>query len=117
MFSTSAPAETASSRRWLAPGPIAAAQFMVIMDTSIVGVATPEMQADLGFTPEGDHDLLIACLTDGVARDSLPGLDRIRRASDAMSRNTPQGYAVVDRHTGGVEMMASVATAAYAWPC
>ncbi|GEP40352.1 MFS transporter [Nocardioides psychrotolerans] len=26
---------------------------MVIMDTSIIGVALPEMQADLGFTPEG----------------------------------------------------------------
>ena len=51
MSSTSAPAETASSRRWLALGPIAATQFMVIMETSIVGVAPPEMQADLGFPP------------------------------------------------------------------
>jgi EmrB/QacA subfamily drug resistance transporter len=32
---------------------IAAAQFMVIMDTSIIGVALPKMQADLGFSPEG----------------------------------------------------------------
>ncbi len=32
---------------------IAAAQFMVIMDTSIIGVALPRMQLDLGFTPEG----------------------------------------------------------------
>lgn len=31
---------------------IAAAQFMVIMDTSIIGVALPEMQAPLGFSPE-----------------------------------------------------------------
>ena len=53
MSSTSSPAETASSRRWLALGLIAAAQFMVIMDTSIIGVALPKMQADLGFTPEG----------------------------------------------------------------
>ncbi|SFJ42799.1 MFS transporter [Nocardioides psychrotolerans] len=53
MSSTSSPAETSSSRRWLALGLIAAAQFMVIMDTSIIGVALPEMQADLGFTPEG----------------------------------------------------------------
>ncbi|MEQ7125761.1 MFS transporter [Actinopolymorpha sp. B11F2] len=53
MSSTSSPARTASSRRWLALGLIAAAQFMVIMDTSIIGVALPEMQADLGFTPEG----------------------------------------------------------------
>ena len=40
------------SRRWLALGLISAAQFMVIMDTSIIGVALPEMQADLGFTPQ-----------------------------------------------------------------
>lgn len=46
-------AETQRSRRWLALGLIAAAQFMVIMDTSIIGVALPEMQHDLGFTPQG----------------------------------------------------------------
>ena len=40
-------------RRWLALGLIAAAQFMVIMDTSIIGVALPEIQRDLGFSPEG----------------------------------------------------------------
>ena len=45
-------AEQASpaTRRWWALGLIAAAQFMVIMDTSIIGVALPQMQADLGFT-------------------------------------------------------------------
>src|SRR5215217_6225859 len=41
-----------SSRRWWALGLIAAAQFMVIMDTSIIGVALPKMQTDLGFAPE-----------------------------------------------------------------
>jgi EmrB/QacA subfamily drug resistance transporter len=46
-------AEPRSSRRWLALGVIAAAQFMVIMDTSIIGVALPKMQHDLGFTPQG----------------------------------------------------------------
>ncbi|GAA1585347.1 MFS transporter [Kribbella hippodromi] len=39
------------SRRWWALAVIAAAQFMVIMDTSIIGVALPKMQADLGFSP------------------------------------------------------------------
>ncbi|GAA1599979.1 MFS transporter [Kribbella sancticallisti] len=48
MSTSSAPA---SSRRWWALGLIAAAQFMVIMDTSIIGVALPRMQAELGFTP------------------------------------------------------------------
>ncbi|MBC7273406.1 MAG: MFS transporter [Streptomyces sp.] len=37
-------------RRWWALVVLAAAQFMVIMDTSIIGVALPEMQRDLGFS-------------------------------------------------------------------
>ncbi|WP_259363481.1 MFS transporter [Microbacterium esteraromaticum] len=37
--------------RWWGLAIIALAQFMVIMDASIIGVALPEMQADLGFTP------------------------------------------------------------------
>ncbi|GAA3788749.1 MFS transporter [Amycolatopsis tucumanensis] len=41
------------SRRWWALGFLALAQFMVIMDTSIIGVALPKMQSDLGFTPDG----------------------------------------------------------------
>ena len=45
---TNAPAK----RRWLGLALIAAAQFVVIMDTSIIGVALPDMQAELGFTPE-----------------------------------------------------------------
>src|SRR5215218_10005382 len=53
MSPTSSTAEARSSRRWLALGLIAAAQFMVIMDTSIIGVALPEIRQDLGFTPQG----------------------------------------------------------------
>ncbi|MFF8607878.1 MFS transporter [Streptomyces sp. NPDC015346] len=41
---------TVNPRRWWALAVLAAAQFMVIMDTSIIGVALPEMQKDLGFT-------------------------------------------------------------------
>ncbi|WP_280239909.1 MFS transporter [Nocardia abscessus] len=41
-----------ATRKWLALTVIAAAQFMVIMDTSIIGVALPKMQADLGFSQE-----------------------------------------------------------------
>ncbi|MFB9682012.1 MFS transporter [Streptosporangium vulgare] len=37
-------------RRWQALIVLAAAQFMVIMDTSIIGVALPDMQRDLGFS-------------------------------------------------------------------
>jgi EmrB/QacA subfamily drug resistance transporter len=44
--------QSADPRRWSALAVIALAQFMVIMDTSIIGVALPEIQTDLGFTPE-----------------------------------------------------------------
>ncbi len=39
-------------KRWYALAFIALAQFMVIMDTSIIGVALPEIQTDLGFSQE-----------------------------------------------------------------
>ncbi|SDY90199.1 drug resistance transporter, EmrB/QacA subfamily [Saccharopolyspora shandongensis] len=45
-------APTRSPRRWWALALIVLAQFMVIMDTSIIGVALPRMQADLGFSQE-----------------------------------------------------------------
>jgi EmrB/QacA subfamily drug resistance transporter len=44
--------QSANPRRWSALAVIALAQFMVIMDTSIIGVALPEIQADLGFSPK-----------------------------------------------------------------
>src|SRR4051812_10431489 len=40
-----------STRRWWALGLIAAAQFVVIMDTSIIGVALPHIRESLGFSP------------------------------------------------------------------
>jgi EmrB/QacA subfamily drug resistance transporter len=43
--------QTAHPRRWMALAVIALAQFIVIMDTSIIGVALPEIQTDLGFSP------------------------------------------------------------------
>jgi EmrB/QacA subfamily drug resistance transporter len=42
----------AHPRRWTALAVIALAQFMVIMDTSIIGVALPDIRSDLGFSPE-----------------------------------------------------------------
>jgi EmrB/QacA subfamily drug resistance transporter len=40
-------------RRWWALALLCAAQFIVILDTSIIGVALPAIQTDLGFTPGG----------------------------------------------------------------
>ncbi|MEJ2853105.1 MULTISPECIES: MFS transporter [unclassified Saccharothrix] len=42
---------TPDPRRWWALVVLAAAQFMVIMDTSIIAGALPDMRAQLGFTP------------------------------------------------------------------
>lgn len=44
--------ERRGTRRWWALALIATAQFVVIMDTSIIGVALPRMQAELGFTQQ-----------------------------------------------------------------
>ncbi|AXB41596.1 MFS transporter [Amycolatopsis albispora] len=44
--------EATTTKRWWALGLLAAAQFMVIMDTSIIGVALPRLQQDLGFSQE-----------------------------------------------------------------
>jgi len=41
-----------NSRRWTALAVIALAQFMVIMDTSIIGVALPDIRSDLAFNSE-----------------------------------------------------------------
>ncbi|GAA1926409.1 DHA2 family efflux MFS transporter permease subunit [Streptomyces sodiiphilus] len=49
---------TVNPRRWWGLMVLATAQFMVIMDVSIVGVALPEMQRDLGFT-QGDLQWVI----------------------------------------------------------
>ncbi|MFI1014940.1 MFS transporter [Streptomyces sp. NPDC020965] len=49
----STPTTPPNPRRWTALFLIALAQFTVIMDTSIIGVALPKMQVDLGFSPEG----------------------------------------------------------------
>ncbi|MFD2762567.1 MFS transporter [Micromonospora eburnea] len=43
---------SSGSKRWWALGLIALAQFMVIMDTSIIGVALPRIRTDLGFSPQ-----------------------------------------------------------------
>ena len=44
--------QSANPRRWTALAVIALAQFIVIMDTSITGVALPQIQSDLDFSPE-----------------------------------------------------------------
>ncbi|MCO5161002.1 MAG: MFS transporter [Mesorhizobium sp.] len=45
--------QTPDPKRWKALALLCAAQFIVILDTSIIGVALPAIQADLGFTDDG----------------------------------------------------------------
>src|SRR3954452_11616483 len=42
-----------SRSRWLALAVLAIAQFMVVLDVTIVNVALPAIQADLGFSADG----------------------------------------------------------------
>ena len=42
-----------SRSRWLALAVLAIAQFMVVLDVTIVNVALPAIQTDLGFTADG----------------------------------------------------------------
>ncbi len=55
MSSAAAPAteQTLDPRRWLALIVLAAAQFMVVLDASIVNVALPSIKTDLGFSESG----------------------------------------------------------------
>src|SRR5918994_3065784 len=45
--------ETADPRRWWALALLSVAQFLVILDTSIIGIALPEIQDALSFTDSG----------------------------------------------------------------
>jgi EmrB/QacA subfamily drug resistance transporter len=45
--------DAVNPRRWWALFVLAFAQFITIMDTSIIGVALPDIQNALGFSPEG----------------------------------------------------------------
>src|SRR5947208_9607011 len=45
-------AESDDRRRWLALGVIVTAQFMVVLDISIVNVALPSIRTDLHFSQE-----------------------------------------------------------------
>ncbi|MGW2815787.1 DHA2 family efflux MFS transporter permease subunit [Streptomyces sp. NPDC001415] len=53
MFATSAPDPRTPRSQWLALGVIATSLLMVVLDGSIVTVAMPAIQNDLGFTPTG----------------------------------------------------------------
>src|SRR4051794_11967846 len=49
----SSPAQQLDPRRWRTLAVLALAQFMVVLDVTIVNVALPDIQTDLGFTVDG----------------------------------------------------------------
>ena len=51
-------APTASSTRWLTLTTVALAQLMVVLDTTVVNIALPSAQADLGFS-DGDRQWIV----------------------------------------------------------
>ncbi len=53
MQTTNSVSKLAYERRWTALALLCMAQFMVIMDTSIIGVALPAIKTDLGYTQSG----------------------------------------------------------------
>ena len=55
---TAAPATAASSRRWWTLTAVAIAQLMVVLDATVVNIALPAAQADLGFS-NGDRQWVI----------------------------------------------------------
>ncbi|WP_235833361.1 MFS transporter [Glaciibacter flavus] len=55
---TSAESEHASSRRWWTLSVVALAQLMVVLDSTVVNIALPAAQADLGFS-NGDRQWII----------------------------------------------------------
>ncbi len=52
------PAPAASSRRWLTLVTVGLAQLMVVLDATVVNIALPSAQADLGFS-DGDRQWVI----------------------------------------------------------
>jgi MFS family permease len=111
-------------RRRLALVLIAAAQFMVIMDTSIIGVALPHMQAELGFSQENLSWVFNAyvvafgglLLLGGRLADLL-GARRVFAAGWATRRNCPRHSpsTVPAGGTGGV-FLGGVITEYISWP-
>jgi EmrB/QacA subfamily drug resistance transporter len=106
-----------SPLRWRALVALAAAQFLVIMDTSIIGVALPDMQASLGFDPDdlswvfnayviafGGLLLLGGKLSDilGARRVFTAGFWTLTIASIAAGQAQSPGVEIVARAAQGV---------------
>src|SRR3954453_12056401 len=93
----------ANPRRWAALAVIALAQFMVTMDTSIIGVALPEIQTDLGFSP-GDLSWVFNAYVvafGGLLLLRRPALGPLRRQTHLHRRLGDPGGRLARRRPGG----------------
>src|ERR1700753_3221879 len=78
-----APERAVSSRRWLTLTTVALAQLMVVLDSTVVNIALPSAQHDLGFT-NGDRQWIVTASS--LAFGSLLLLGG--RLSDLIGRKT-----------------------------
>src|SRR5258707_3948366 len=77
-------APVASSRRWLTLVIVGLAQLMVVLDSTVVNIALPTAQADLGFT-NGERQWIVTAYS--LAFGSLLLLGG--RLSDLIGRKRP----------------------------
>ena len=95
-MATTAEPPASDPLRWKALFLLCAAQFIVILDTSIIGVALPTIQNALGFTPEGPVvDLQRLC-------DRLRRIAAARRPVERSVRPPPDFHAWFCDPHGGV---------------
>jgi len=75
------PTEVASSRRWWALVTVALAQLMIVLDMTVVNIALPAAQADLGFS-DGNRQWVVTAYSLAFASLLLLG----GRLSDLIGR-------------------------------
>lgn len=108
---SSAPANPHHERRWLALGVILIAQIMILLDATVVNVALPSAQADLGFSDATRQWVVTAYL---LAFGSLLPLGG--RLADAFGRKSMfilglAGFAVASAAGGAAPNIATLITA------
>ncbi|MCU1513435.1 MAG: transporter, partial [Microbacteriaceae bacterium] len=81
MTSTSPAATAHSSRRWFTLATVALAQLVVVLDSTVVNIALPAAQADLGFS-NGDRQWIVTAYSLAFASLLLLG----GRLSDLIGR-------------------------------
>src|SRR4029453_3091997 len=77
------PVEPQSSRRWWTLAVVALAQLMVVLDATIVNIALPSAQADLGFS-DGNRQWIVTAYALAFASLLLLG----GRIADLFGRKT-----------------------------